>query len=252
MNIRTVFLSLIFCTVVFLYETKTCLAVSEFKSGPEQVSLLELYSSEGCSSCPPADEWISQFQNHPDLWKKFVPAVFHVTYWDRIGWKDRFASPEFDERQKAYVAAWKGWNVSTPSVVLNGEEWDSWPESKKIPDPPQKQIGVLSVKALDAQEYLTTFKPIVPISNPLEIHGALLGFAVSSHILEGENVGKTLAHHFLVLNYRKKELPPGEGNFVTSVVFALSKKSESARLAVAFWITEKGKTVPLQAAGSFV
>ncbi|MSR78056.1 MAG: DUF1223 domain-containing protein [Candidatus Omnitrophica bacterium] len=241
-----------FMLLLGLFLSDAQAALPSFQSGSEQVSLLELYSSEGCSSCPPADAWISQFQTHPDLWKKFVPVVFHVTYWNRLGWKDHFSSPGFDERQKAYVDSWKGWNVYTPAVVLNGAEWESGPESKTIPDPSQKQIGILSAKALDEQEYLVTFKPVIPISKPLEIHGALLGFAVSSQIMDGENIGKKLTHNFLVLNYRKKNLSPGEGNFVTSVVFSLARKSESARLAAAFWITEKGKTEPLQAAGSFV
>ena len=161
-----------------------------FQSGPEQVPLLELYTSEGCSSCPAADEWIAQFQNHPDLWKKFIPVAFHVTYWDRLGWKDRFGSREFDQRQKAYVESWKAWNVATPTFVLNGKNWENWYETNRIPDSNPQQAGILSAKALDPEEYLITFKPLFAVSKPLEIHGALLGFSVSSSIQAGENVGK--------------------------------------------------------------
>lgn len=222
------------------------------QSTSEQVTFLELYSSEGSAACPPADQWIAQFQNHPDLWRKFVPIVFHVTYWDRLGWKDRFASPEFDDRHKAFVESWKALSITTPTFVLNGVSWENWFETKEIPAAPAKQIGVLSAKALDTEEYLVSFKPLIPVSKPLEIHGALLGFAVPSQVTEGENLGKHLVHQFIVLNYRNKDFSAGENNFTTSLLFSLARKSEAARLAAVFWVTEKGNPVPLQAAGGFI
>ncbi len=62
-------------------------------SGDTRVNLLELYTSEGCSSCPPADRWLSGLRQDPRLWRQLVPVAFHVDYWDGIGWPDRFASP---------------------------------------------------------------------------------------------------------------------------------------------------------------
>jgi len=70
---------------IFASEPKT------FESGDTQNSLIELFTSEGCSSCPPADAWISQLKESPDLWKKIVPVAFHVDYWNNLGWRDRFA-----------------------------------------------------------------------------------------------------------------------------------------------------------------
>jgi len=67
--------------------------VLEFSSGTNHVSLVELYTSEGCSSCPPADRWFSELKRDDGLWREFVPLAFHVDYWDYIGWQDRFASP---------------------------------------------------------------------------------------------------------------------------------------------------------------
>ena len=88
--------------------------------------LVELFTSEGCSSCPPADAWISQLKESPDLWKKIVPVAFHVDYWNNLGWRDRFAKPEFTARQRRYVAAWGGDSVYTPGFVVNGKEWRDW------------------------------------------------------------------------------------------------------------------------------
>jgi len=63
-----------------------------FESGEKRVALVELFTSEGCSSCPPAERTLSKLTTHPSLWKTFVPVAFHVNYWDNLGWKDRLAS----------------------------------------------------------------------------------------------------------------------------------------------------------------
>jgi hypothetical protein len=88
-----------------------------FESGDMQTTLIELFTSEGCSSCPSADAWMSRLKTNPDLWKNIVPAVFHVDYWDGLGWRDRFAKPEFTARQRQYVATWRGDSVYTEVAV---------------------------------------------------------------------------------------------------------------------------------------
>src|SRR5437867_5566462 len=93
---------------IFASEPKT------FESGDTQSSLIELFTSEGCSSCPPAERWLSALKSRSDLWKKAVPVAFHVDYWDHLGWRDRFAKPEFTSRQQRYAAAWGGDSVYTP------------------------------------------------------------------------------------------------------------------------------------------
>src|SRR5881409_4325855 len=93
---------------IFASEPKT------FESGDTQSSLIELFTSEGCSSCPPAEKWLSALKSSSDLWKKAVPVAFHIDYWDHPGWRDRFAKPEFTSRQRRYAAAWGGDSVYTP------------------------------------------------------------------------------------------------------------------------------------------
>jgi hypothetical protein len=99
----------------------TCTATS----GPARASLLELYTSEGCSSCPPADRWLSQMPPRRDV----VPLAFHVDYWDRLGWKDRFAQAAFSQRQRARNRG-AGW-VYTPQVMLDGAERRSGPNAPR-------------------------------------------------------------------------------------------------------------------------
>src|ERR1700730_751970 len=96
---------------------------SVFESGPERTHLLELFTSEGCSSCPPAEAWMSKLKAEPRLWKDFVPIAFHVDYWDRLGWRDPFASKEWTARQYQYSTTWKSESVYTPGFVLDGREW---------------------------------------------------------------------------------------------------------------------------------
>src|SRR5215470_17138375 len=97
-----------------------------FQSSENQVSLLELFTSEGCSSCPPAEKWVSGLKAAPGLWKQFVPVAFHVDYWDYLGWRDPWASKAFSDRQRAYAQVWGGDSIYAPGFVLNGQEWRAW------------------------------------------------------------------------------------------------------------------------------
>ncbi len=76
----------------------------------------ELFTSQGCSSCPPADRWLAAIARKPGV----VAVSFHVDYWDYIGWRDTLASPAFTARQKAYAAAQGEANVYTPQAIVNG------------------------------------------------------------------------------------------------------------------------------------
>src|SRR5262249_51627062 len=94
-----------------------------FRSGPARVALIELYTSEGCSSCPPAEKWLGELSHDPGLWTQFVPVAFHVNYWDHLGWRDALATKIFTAREYAYADAWGAASVYTPCFVRNGREW---------------------------------------------------------------------------------------------------------------------------------
>lgn len=79
-------------------------------------SVVELFTSQGCSSCPPANNFVSRIADTPNL----LALTYGVHYWDYLGWKDTFASPEFTKRQRAYGSAFDTGNVYTPQIVLNG------------------------------------------------------------------------------------------------------------------------------------
>ncbi len=96
------------------------------KSRAQTASLLELYTSEGCSSCPPADQWLSNIESSGVGTDKLVPLAFHVDYWDYIGWKDRYAKPDFSERQRQAARVTGSATVYTPQVMLGGRDFRSW------------------------------------------------------------------------------------------------------------------------------
>ena len=97
------------------------------KSGANTVPLLELYTSEGCSSCPPADKWLGGLKHDTT---KFTPLAFHVDYWDYIGWKDKFSKAEYSDRQRKTAAFGGAGFVYTPQFVMNGRDFKGWDNAR--------------------------------------------------------------------------------------------------------------------------
>lgn len=219
-------------------------------SGSTRVQLIELYSSESCSSCPPADKWVSSLKNDDGLWKTFVPVVFHVDYWNHLGWKDGLSSELMTKRQVDVAQQWPSPSVYTPAVVVDGKEWRAWREAKKgvLPSAEknenielqifQESDGAFSVKATG----LRSKKKFI-------IRAAQLGMDLNSNVTAGENSGLNLKHDFVVLNWDSK--PVDIQNF--EVQFQFKKlEQKSKRLAIAVWIEEQGNPTPLQATGAYL
>ena len=103
-----------------------------FESGSQQ-TVIELFTSEGCSSCPPADHWLASLVSHPQLFKTLFPMAFHVDYWNQLGWHDRFSSYEHSQRERVYKRQGGMRQVYTPGVLVNGEEWRGWIRQQPLP-----------------------------------------------------------------------------------------------------------------------
>ena len=95
-------------------------------AGPTLQPLVELYTSEGCSSCPPADRWLSATWPAAAEGAPGIALAFHVDYWDRLGWPDRHASAEWSRRQRELARALRSGVVYTPQVVVRGEDFPDW------------------------------------------------------------------------------------------------------------------------------
>src|SRR5512144_1845942 len=125
MNTRTLRIAaFLIATIVALpaHAVQACRAAS----GPQLRPLVELYTSEGCDSCPPADRWLATQFPAADTRSGAIALAFHVDYWDRLGWTDRFASVAFTERQYAAMRANRATFVYTPQVLLQGHEFRGW------------------------------------------------------------------------------------------------------------------------------
>ena len=219
------------------------------KSGPARAGLLELYTSEGCSSCPPAEEWFSRLTEDARLWKDVVPVAFHVDYWDYLGWDDVFAKNAFSERQRDYAEAWKSPNIYTPGFVLNGAEWRGWREQTGLPAA-AGNAGVLALE-LGKTGAAIRFEPAKALSHGTA-HVALLGTGLTRKISAGENKGKTLTHDFVALDYQRVNLTVEGGAWVGRGGWLHKGATPPSRYAVAVWITDGNSDAPLQAAGAWL
>jgi len=220
----------------------------EFSSTPEQVSVVELFTSEGCSSCPPADRWLSSLKQDPDLWHRFVPLAFHVDYWDYIGWRDRFASPQCSARQRSYARRGGVSTVYTPGFIVNGREWRGWFHGAKQPESNTK-IGTLTV-VNENDSVTVSFSP-VDDRGRYDANVALLGANLASEITAGENHGRQLKHDFVVLRQQQFELSPDGGNH-TGRIELEGPDDGPEPAAIAAWVTEHGRLTPLQATGAWL
>lgn len=159
--------------------------------------LVELFTSEGCSSCPPADRQLAFMQEHQtSLGAKVITLAYHVDYWDRLGWKDRFSSADFSERQNAYISA-KGLESSyTPQIIVDGGEQFVGSNGRKadqaVAEAARNTKGAIGLSLGDG--YLK-----VAISDLPEHQAAVIMLAVAEDKLEtdvraGENNGIRLSH----------------------------------------------------------
>jgi hypothetical protein len=229
---------------IFASEPKT------FESGDTQSLLIELFTSEGCSSCPPAERWLSALKSSSDLWKKAVPVAFHVDYWDRLGWRDRFAKPEFTSRQQRYAAAWGGDSVYTPGFVVNGKEWREWLGGNALPIASTK-VGVLHVSVGSDGKVSATFVPEITQPRTLTLNIALLGNDLESDVKRGENSGRKLRHDFVVLQLAKREMT-NQGNRWTGTVLLSSNAGTDKATALAAWVQSGETAPPIQATGGWL
>ena len=248
------FLALIlFSLAIFLSSPSAIRAERTFQSGPSKTSLIELYTSEGCSSCPPAEEWLSDLRNDAGLWSKFVPIAFHVVYWDKLGWRDAFASKKFTERQYAYASAWTSGSVYTPCLVNDGREWQRRGSSveldKKAPPP-----GPLRLTSQNDTLWNAEFVPSPQTSSgPFDLCIAQLGGDISVAVRAGENAGKKLRHDFVAFEWVTVPLEEqADQRFLAKATLTQSPPAGVGRRAIAAWVVKRGELAPLQAVGGWL
>ncbi len=225
-----------------------------FNNSGTKASLIELYSSEGCSSCPRAEAWLNKLKKAPGLWREIFPVAFHVDYWDNLGWPDRFASADYTQRQRDYAARLKQDSVYTPEFVVNGLEWRGGLLGSPLSGPGAAKAGDLTVtvqadgKKIGAR-YLA---PDAAAGTDLTLNVALLGFNAVTDVMSGENGGRKLQHDFVVLGFQSSPLARGAGGiFQKDPVDAPATVSGETPGAMVAWVSD-GSGKILQVTGGWL
>ena len=233
----------------FIYST---VFAQNFTSEQSRVNLIELYTSEGCSSCPPADDWLNKLKHDPRLWSEFIPVAFHVDYWDYIGWKDPFAKPEFGLRQRQYSQQNNLSSVYTPGMLLNGQEWTSWRRQSKLKSVAAKPAGKLTVN-IDDNTVSASYHPLSkPKSDPV-LNIAILGFDLKVKVNAGENSGRILIHDFVVIGYRRIAMElSSDGLYKVSTATLPKLSANPSTKALVTWVNDKNNLSPIQTTGGWI
>ena len=178
-------------------------ATCKAASGPTLIPVVELYTSEGCNSCPPADKWFATL----DAKSAVVPLAFHVDYWDYIGWRDRFAKAAYSQRQRDEVQRHGGRIVYTPQILFDGGDWQPWVRSwqlgESVAKTAQRAPGASIVLEAVAARGTLEVDARIALAGAVRPADALVYLALtennlSSRVTAGENNGVTLQHDHVV------------------------------------------------------
>jgi hypothetical protein len=221
--------------------------------------VLELYTSEGCSICPPADRWLSSLPQRGVSADKAILLAFHVDYWNRLGWPDRFSQPRFSERQSEVAARASDNVVYTPQIVLDGRalglmySFDAI--ARRLAEiNREKGLASISADVGTAEDEVRVSAEVevaaVPARRDAQIWIALFEQGLSSRVSAGENAGRSLYHDFVV-----RELagpfqvgPDGRGRIEHSIRLRSDWNAQRTGLAIFVQRRDDGST--LQATAS--
>ena len=177
-------------------------------SGPHQTAVIELYTSEGCSSCPPADQWLEQLVQLPADELDVLALAFHVDYWDYIGWKDRFASPAYSNRQRHLARINRQDSAYTPEFFVNGAETRGTrriiQQIQQINKQPARVHLELAVTRENDQLKLSLNSQYDQTHSP-RVRFVVFEDKLSSNVKNGENAGMLLKHQRVVRHFSQSQ-----------------------------------------------
>jgi hypothetical protein len=199
---------------------QTCSA----RSAAVAPAVVELYTSEGCSSCPPADQWLSRWNAEPSV----VALAFHVDYWDRLGWKDRFASAAYTQRQAEQQRSSGARFSDTPQVIVDGADRPDWPRA--TPTAARTTAAPVAAQLTREGDHVTaTVTPAASAPARLAAYWAVTEQGHTSSVKAGENSGATLRHDHVVREYRQVPAWSAKGTgTATTLQFDLTGTAEAA------------------------
>jgi hypothetical protein len=212
--------------------------------------LVELFTSQGCSSCPPADKLLSALRSDPQMAGRVIPLAFHVDYWNRIGWEDPFSSAEWTGRQQRYARALgNGSRVYTPQLVVNGREdcvgSNQGDVRSRVGTALQgPALGRVSLAAAPAGEAVTVRVEAAVagagLERDLDVLVALYENGLVTEVGSGENARRTLRNDYVVRRLRKAfVLSPAAGSRQAGeVTLPLDRAWKRANLGVVAFLQD--------------
>ncbi len=207
-----------------------------------QPVLVELFTSEGCSSCPPADRELTFLETQqPVSGADVITLAFHVDYWDSPAWKDAFSSAEFSERQESYTRAMKLGSNYTPQMVVDGQHEFVGSDSRRASDVISKSShqpkGAVSLGV--AESALTISIDQIPKHEAATVYLATAEDRISTNVRGGENGGNTLSHTSVVRKLQSVgPLTAGELNYKSSVDLPASSAWKKENLKYVVFVQE--------------
>jgi hypothetical protein len=168
------------------------------------IPVVELYTSEGCDSCPPADRWFSGLKAEAAK-GRIVPLAFHVDYWDYLGWKDRFADPAFSARHREAASRSGAKVIYTPQVLFHGREFAQWRRTGpdkindgRSPKSPRAELNITAATAGGNQLQVKIGGKMLQGGRAASAYVAVYENGLASDVKAGENNGVRLAHDYVV------------------------------------------------------
>jgi hypothetical protein len=233
------------------------LGACTIESPAHRATVLELYTSEGCNSCPPADRWLSRLREQgPE--KKVLPLAFHVDYWNDLGWVDRFSQPVFSARQRQVAGRHRSGVIYTPQMVLDGQDWRGW----------RSDDLSARLRSINGERPGATIRGGALISGPsVEVHGtaqladrkqagavaawlALYEQGLVTAVAAGENRGRTLQHDYVVRALIGPLRAGADGSIALDGSIPLNAEWKRERLGIAAFAEHNVTGRVLQAASA--
>jgi len=214
------------------------------KSPRHATTVVELYTSEGCNSCPPADRWLSRLKADPQA----IALAFHVDYWDRLGWKDRFASPAYTQRQAEQQTVNGARFSYTPQVVVDGADRKDWP-SIATPLAPRSAVAPVDLTLVrDGRRVTATVAAAPAAPKRLAAYWTVTEQGHATAVKAGENEGVTLKHDHVVRDYRTVAAWAASADAPQTLVYELPGGADAThRRDLHLVVVDAGTGRPLQA-----
>lgn len=195
---------------------------------------IELYTSEGCSSCPPADRWMSALPARDD---RFLLA-FHVDYWDDLGWPDRFADARYAQRQRQIAQRGRSRSVYTPEVVVEGREYRGWRQSLPVVASGAAPQLRARMRIDDQRQLAVEWAPDAALAAGTSVNLAVTEDGLYTEVRAGENRGARLRHDHVVRAFATARSPSGR------LSLALPADLDRKQARVNLWMEDRqGRTV---------